>query len=139
MSNAMVIIECQPPHLGHILAIKKCLETHDFVYIYVIDKEYVMSTDKAIGILQHALTPYENYRLFKADLDFTSIGGLTEQMAEQSPETIYVNDKHIFSHLNSLGMPVEFLGHIKGYDDLFFRVAFRQGLAKDYLAQYIKF
>ena len=139
MANAMIILECQPPHVGHILAIQAALEEYDFVYIYVIDKEYVMKTTRAVSILQQALRPYENFRTYKTDMDFTSVGGLPESMVEQSPEVILVADKHIFTHLNSLGMPVNFLGHVKGYSDLFSRVAFRQGLAKDYLAQYVKY
>jgi len=139
MTNAIIILECQPPHVGHILAIKSVLEDYDFVYIYIIDKEYVLKTDRAIGILQQALHPYENFRTYKTTLDFTSVGGLPDSMVEHAPEVILVADKHIFTHLNSLGMPVNFLGHVKGYNDLFSRVAFRQGLAKDYLAQYVKY
>ena len=139
MSNAIIIIECQPPHLGQLLAIKSCLENHDFCYIYVIDKEYVMNTDKAISILSGALKPYDNFRMFKTSIDFTSAGGLPESMVEHNPDTIYVEDKHVFTHLNGIGMPVDFLGHVKGYDPLFIRVAFRQGLAKDYMARYTKF
>ena len=139
MSNAIVILECQPPHLGQILAIKQVLDKHDFVYIYIIDKEYVIAVKKAVSITTSALEPYDNFRIYTTELDFTTIGGLPESMVEHNPDVIYVSDKHMFTHLNSIGMPVDFLGHIKGYDDLFIRTAFRQGIAKDYLAQYARF
>ena len=139
MSNAIVILECQPPHLGHVLSIRSVLDKHDFVYIYVIDKEYVMQTKKATSLLSLALAPYDNFRLYTTDMDFTAIGGFPESMVEHNPDVIYVSDKTIFTHLNSIGMPVDFLGHIKGYDDLFIRTAFRQGLAKDYLMKCAQF
>jgi len=50
-------------------------------------------------------------------------------------ERIYVSDKHLFVYLNNNGINVSFLGHVQGYNDMFIRHAYRNGLAYDYFTE----
>jgi len=133
MASATVIIEAQPPHLGQFVAIQSLLKTYDTVTVCIIDKPILMATNKAVTILTAAFSDYSEVGLAVSDLNFLAIGTLPKQL---QADMIFVSDKHIFTHLNSLGYKVEFLPHVQGYNDLFIRVAYRQGLAKDYLARF---
>jgi len=74
-------------------------------------------------------------KIYTSTLDFTSVSRFPEEL--ENADAYYVSDKHVFVHLNSLGYPVELLGHVRGYTDVFIRSAYRQGLSYDYLIDYL--
>jgi len=130
MSSAAIIIESQPPHVGQFLAIRDVLQKYDNVIICIIDKPMVMSTARVIATWTLILEDY-SFSIVPINIEDALEKGLPDYLKEI--ETILVSDKHIFVALNTLGVDVGLLGHVKGYNDVFIRAAYRQGLAYDYL------
>jgi len=130
MNRAVIIIESQPPHLGQFLAVRDVIQNNKDVLICIVDKPMVMSTEKVIATWTIMLEEY-GYSISSIDIDYVMQHGLPDYLS--SEDKYYVSDKHLFVHLNSLNVDVSLLGHVKGYNDIFVRMAYRQGLAYDYL------
>ena len=136
MASATVIIESQPPNFGQFLAVKKLVLEYDSVILCIIDKPSLMATSKSLNMWGMALSDYPEVQITSSDLDFLAIATIPKNL---NADVYYVSDKNIFAHLSSSGYKMEFLGHVQGYNDLFIRVAYRQGLARDYLARFAQF
>ena len=133
LNKAVLIVESQPPHLGELLQLLSQLNKYDLIYLCINGKEKVMNYSHVLQLWQFILQPYVdkvNLMLFPHNLtEFDK-----DDIPELLDECLFLTaSREIFVRLSTIGCQVEMIPQALGYRSLFFRTAFRQSKALDWL------
>jgi len=132
-NSAVLIIDSQPPHLGELLQLLSNLHKYDLICFCINGQEKVISHQHVLQIWHSILQPYaEKVSLMVFSYDFTQLDkDLIPEMLENC--TFLTSDRQIFVHLSGIGLNAELIPRALGYHSIFFRAAFKQSKALDWL------
>lgn len=136
-SKAVFLVESQPPHMGELIGILNKMKDYSTLHICIDKDERVIPLQLAMTTWFFIMSHVSKVRptIFAAKFSgFKTISKLPDQ-AEFKDCVILTTDKEIFIHLSSINSPVELVANVLGYHSTFFRNAYRQGRALDYLLQ----
>lgn len=129
-NRALILIESNPPNFGQFLACQHVWQDYDEVTVCIIDKAYVMPTYKSMVMWKIAVTDVPHVQIIKTDENLMEISTLYHG---SEYDLVFVSDKDLFVHLNSIGIEVRFLKRIKGYRQIFMRSAYLQSISRDFI------
>jgi hypothetical protein len=127
------IIESQPPMFGELLAIIGVLDNYDVLFICIRQQNMVVNYQYAVmvwhRVLSNLATDTDLYVTY-ADTDFDNISVVPK---EYDDAEILTCDMNTYVHLNSIGANCKLVNRPIGYRSEFYRAAYRQSKALDYL------
>ena len=123
----------QPPHFGELLAVMQVIDKFDILIICIKAPARLISIRQVQQMWSMALKKYKDKVIIATSKEnFAEIAILPSAFVNT---TILTMSKTVFAHLMSLGIKSELVGRVKGYHDIFQRVAYRQGCALDWITE----
>lgn len=131
LKKAVLIVESQPPHLGELISLISIIDSYDLVLVSISSTAKVIPLRHVLSTWAFITQPYkEKIVITVADIDFDAVAKLPDEFKDYD---ILTTSKPTFVHLSSIGANVKFVARAKGYWPIFERVAYRQGIAYDWL------
>lgn len=130
-TKALYITESQPPHLGELISLLSVINDYDIIAICVNGNTKVMPIQHVLSTWVFLTQPYKDKIVTCASTDnFSTVAKLPEEFKDY---TVLTTSDEVFAHLSSLNVTVRLIPRAKGYWPVFERVAYRQGLALEWL------
>jgi len=133
-NRGIIYINSQPPNIAEVVGLLNVMQNFDKVTVVLNGHERVASKEFVETLWTNLIMQLKNsdkidkMMFFDGNLlDFTT---LPEEFNEG---TFCTFDKKLYAHFASIGIPVKLIPRLQGYHDIFLMVAYRQGLALDYL------
>jgi len=134
MSNAVFIVESQPPKFSEVYALFSIIDQYDNILLCVQNTPMVLPTQTVLALWDTIIEPYrDKITLSFSEKDFKSMAQLPKEYHDYKLLTI---EPEIFVHLQSLNFDTGLLPRIEGYENVFLRAAFRQSKALSWLRRY---
>lgn len=133
-NKGIIYINSQPPNLAELIGLLNVLENFDKVTVVLNGLEKVVSKETVEILWTNIIARLrECDKVDKIIFLNQDLLTLTKLPNELEDGVFCTFDKHIYSHFASIGIPVKLVPRLQGFNDTFLAVAYRQGLALDYL------
>ena len=133
-SRGIIYINSQPPNIAELVGLLNVMENFDKVTLVLNGAEKVVSRETVeilwTNIIERLKGSDKIDKIMFWNQNLLTVTALPEELGKG---TFCTFDKKIYAHFASVGVPTKLIPKLQGYHDIFLMVAYRQGLALDYL------
>ena len=133
-SRGIIYINSQPPNIAELVGLLNVMENFDKVTVVLNGAEKVTSKELVETLWTNIIMRLKDSdKIDKIMFWNQNLLTTTTLPEELGKGTFCTFDRKIYAHFASIGVPVKLIPRLQGYHDIFLMVAYRQGLALDYL------